>query len=78
MGLNLFDQYSNVLQVSVQVRKKKRRRRGLCFFRASHPSSPTLSPHHHSSHQVGLNLRDFEVVSVRVFDYYFSGNNWGK
>lgn len=45
LGLNLFDNFGNVLQVSVQV---------------------------------GLNLRDFEVVSVRVFDYYFSGNNWGK
>ena len=28
--------------------------------------------------RTSLNLRTFEVVSVRVLDYKFSGNNWGK
>ena len=28
--------------------------------------------------QVGLNLRNFDVVSVRINDYYFSGNTWGS
>lgn len=29
-------------------------------------------------HQAGINLRNFDVVSVRVLDYYYSGNNWGR
>ena len=28
--------------------------------------------------RTALNLRTFEVVSVRVVDYKFTGNNWGK
>jgi hypothetical protein len=75
MGLTMYDEYGNTLQVSVQVRRRREGKRERAMLRVDEKNAHLPTTTHH---QAGINLRNFDVVSVRVVDYYYSGNNWGR